>query len=581
MNSSEKGPAPQRTSTAGKHLTVAFLVGQDNASTRLSIDTVCRLQGVRPRAVLIDTAKSSFRVRLRNLRRNIRREGMSYIGFRAIEAVREILDHWAERIAPRADVGRLLRKAFPESSFSLGDLATRYGFQVIDAGNLNGQFAVASLRELQPDLGIVLGTRILKRSTFAIPRLGSINLHKGKVPEYRGMPPGFWELHLGSDSAGVTVHFVDDRLDTGDIVGTDEIPIHPKETPESLKVKLDTVGARLLATVVASFVEGKETRTVQPPTQQKPWSNPTRKQRLELQRQLPHWRVQSEASQALKTFLYLAIFYCGIYHLVRWARRRQSRAAILLYHRVNDYSLDVLTTTTERFAEHLVVLSRYYTTTRSSVLVDCLIRRDSIQPGTVVIHFDDCYRDVRTYAAPLLRAAGQSGTGFISSGFIDTDRAFAHDVQKYPHVFENLRADDVRSLTEYGLEVGSHTVNHVDLGAVEIEQARVEVFESRRQLEQILERPVLSFSFPFGRLENIREEVRQLVRNAGYHALFSAHGGFVDKSTDPFDIPRFGVSWEHSPLSLLMDLEGLSISQLKEMMARNAAKAVRTLRFRK
>src|SRR5260370_26384207 len=115
------------------------------------------------------------------------------------------------------------------------------------------------------------------------------------------------------------------------------------------------------------------------------------------------------------------------------------------------------------------------------------------------------------------------------SGFIDTDRAFAHDVQKYPHVFENLRADDVRSLTEYGLEVGSHTVNHVDLGAVEIEQARVEVFESRRQLEQILERPVLSFSFPFCPLQNIREEVRQLVRDAGYPALFLAHGSFLDK----------------------------------------------------
>ena len=73
MNSFEKEHAPQHTSTSGKHLTVAFLVGQDNASTRLSIDTVCRLQGVRPRAVLIDTAKSSFRARLRNLRRNIRR----------------------------------------------------------------------------------------------------------------------------------------------------------------------------------------------------------------------------------------------------------------------------------------------------------------------------------------------------------------------------------------------------------------------------------------------------------------------------------------------------------------------------
>jgi peptidoglycan/xylan/chitin deacetylase (PgdA/CDA1 family) len=209
----------------------------------------------------------------------------------------------------------------------------------------------------------------------------------------------------------------------------------------------------------------------------------------------------------------------------------------------------------------------------SSLLVDCLLKRKRIEPGTVVIHFDDCYREVRACAAPLLRAAGLSATAFISSGFVDTDRAFAHDVQKYPHVFENLRAGELRSLTEYGLEIGSHTVNHVDLGAVDIEQARLEVFESRRQLEQILKRPVLLFSFPFGRLENIREEVRQMVRNAGYQALFSAHGGFPDDSTDPFDIPRFGVSWEHSPLCLMMDLEGLSILQLKQSMTRNSGKA--------
>ena len=103
---------------------------------------------------------------------------------------------------------------------------------------------------------MVLGTRVLKRRIFEVPRLGCINLHKGRVPKYRGMPPGFWELYDGAASAGVTVHFIDEGLDTGDVLGTSEIPIHRKETPESLSAKLTLEGSRLLAKVVSQIQAG-------------------------------------------------------------------------------------------------------------------------------------------------------------------------------------------------------------------------------------------------------------------------------------------------------------------------------------
>jgi len=114
--------------------------------------------------------------------------------------------------------------------------------------------------------------------------------------------------------------------------------------------------------------------------------------------------------------------------------------------------------------------------------------------------------------------------------------------------------------------VAAHTVNHVDLGIVSLEQARVEVVESARQLERMIAKPVEMFSFPFGRLDNIREEVRELVSAAGYCALFSAHGGFIGEQTSVFDIPRIGVSSDHSPLALMMELEGISMKQLKSLL---------------
>jgi len=66
------------------------------------------------------------------------------------------------------------------------------------------------------------------------------------------------------------------------------------------------------------------------------------------------------------------------------------------------------------------------------------------------------------------------------------------------------------------------------------------------------------FSFPFGKIEDIRPEARAYIQEAGYSALFSAYGGFVNDDTSLWDIPRIGVSEEHLPLYLLLEIEGLT-----------------------
>ncbi len=550
-----------KASMPGDRLRVVFLIGSLDASTELSIANVCRVAGVRPVAVLIDTERPGFRQRLRDLKRNVRLEGLGYIFHVGSSALWQFLERAADRVVQANEVDALLREAFPERG--LKQLSKIYGFHVFEVGNLNGPEALERLRSLEPDLGVVLGTRVLKRPIFAVPTLGCVNLRKGRAPEYRGTPPGFWELYEGSVSAGVTVHFVDDGLGTGDILGTAEIPIHRKETPESLSAKLSFEGSRLLAQVVSQIEEGTFERRPQPRSEQKARTRPTRAQQRELARRLPHWRRPREIRQVMKIAVWLIVFHAGIYSLIRWVRGRQSRSAILLYHRVNDVSNDVLTTSTRRFAEHLVTLRRYYRVVPTEGLVQQIEARAPIGPTAVAIHFDDCYRDVRTCAGPLLRAAKAPAMAFVSSGFVDTDRAFQHDAEKYPHTFENFRARDLRELPELGVTVAAHTVNHVDLGKIDTAQARVEVFESRVQLERITGVPVALFSFPFGRFNNIRQEVRSMVIEAGYRALFSAEGGFIGKETNLYDIPRIGVSSDHSPLALMMELEGLSLANLR------------------
>jgi len=550
---------------------VAFLIGSDTASTRLCIESVCRVPGVEPVAVLLDVYRAPMSTRWKNLRRNSTREGFSYIGSRILGAMRKWLDVKASAMAPHNEVDALLRSAFPNRSFSLQDLAVRYGFPIHPIVNLNDPSAADCLRASGAQLGIVISTRILKPCTFSVPPMGCINIHKGKVPEFRGMPPGFWELYYKAKTAGITVHFVDAGLDTGDIVGCSEIPIHPNETVASLQTKLNHEGARVLAQTVADLRSGTAVRRSQPPSSLKPNSKPLRRQQLELASRAPHLRSrESDLKAIVKTLLYLTFWHLGIHAALRRFRTpRQGRGAILLYHRVNELADDALTASTRAFAQHLIALRRYYRVVETGQIVEKVRSHEAIEPQTVAIHFDDCYRDVYLEAAPLVKAAGLSATMFIATGFIDTDRIFEHDKAKYPFHFPNLHRCDIPDLLAHGFEVGAHTVNHVNLGEIPPGEAWREVVESKRCLEEITGQSIDMISFPFGKEVNISDSVRELIPKAGFAVLFSAYGGFVSSQSDPYDIPRVAVNGHFRPLDLLMVLEGLTLPQLLSQPSRS------------
>jgi folate-dependent phosphoribosylglycinamide formyltransferase PurN len=94
---------------------------------------------------------------------------------------------------------------------------------------------LAYVRSLDADLGVVFGCHLLRRELFSIPRLGTLNLHLGKPPEFRGSSPGFYEMLTGVPEVGVTVHQVDDGLDSGPILLQRAFPLDL--TPEGDPLK--------------------------------------------------------------------------------------------------------------------------------------------------------------------------------------------------------------------------------------------------------------------------------------------------------------------------------------------------------
>lgn len=92
-----------------------------------------------------------------------------------------------------------------------------------------------------------------------------------------------------------------------------------------------------------------------------------------------------------------------------------------------------------------------------------------------------------------------------------------------------------------GIEIGAHTVNHPSLASLSVALQREEILDSKAQLEKMLNRPIKSFSYPFGKQHDYTPETVALVQDAGFSVACSNLSGVVNRTTDSFQLPRVHV----------------------------------------
>jgi folate-dependent phosphoribosylglycinamide formyltransferase PurN len=127
-------------------------------------------------------------------------------------------------------VGLALRRAYAAAGGLDVALLGELGVPVERVASLNSEAARATLRRLAPDVAVSLDNALIAEDTFSIPRLGTINVHHGSVPDYAGGPPVFWELADSRDRVGFTVHLIDAGIDTGPVFAAGEVPIVERPT---------------------------------------------------------------------------------------------------------------------------------------------------------------------------------------------------------------------------------------------------------------------------------------------------------------------------------------------------------------
>ncbi|CAM3361699.1 methionyl-tRNA formyltransferase [Paenibacillus lupini] len=140
----------------------------------------------------------------------------------------------------------------------LKEAALAFGLPVLQPERMRSPEAVAAIAELQPDLIVTAAYgQILPKALLEIPRLGCINVHGSLLPRYRGGAPIQRSIINGESVTGVTIMYMAEGLDTGDMISRVEVPITDEDTSGTLFEKLSAAGAELLGRTMPSIIAGE------------------------------------------------------------------------------------------------------------------------------------------------------------------------------------------------------------------------------------------------------------------------------------------------------------------------------------
>lgn len=286
----------------------------------------------------------------------------------------------------------------------------------------------------------------------------------------------------------------------------------------------------------------------------------------------------------------------------------RGKLSILIFHRVPPAPDPILHDEFDAatFERHMAFLKSEFNVLPLREACARLARR-RLPARAVCITFDDGYADNERVALPILKRLGLPATFFVATGFSDGGIMFndgvieavrrapagTHDLSrlglgshnlgdsasrraaidallgqlKYRPLGERgalveqiaeamhstlpkdlmMRPAQIERLHDEGMEIGGHTVNHPILTVLTEREARAEIVDGKRRLEEITGAPVTLFAYPNGKPgQDYGPQHVALVKQAGFAAAVSTMGGVADRRSDLFQLPRFSP-WDRSP----------------------------------
>ena len=241
---------------------------------------------------------------------------------------------------------------------------------------------------------------------------------------------------------------------------------------------------------------------------------------------------------------------------------------VLFYHRVADSYPNDWTMTRLCFAQQMDWLCKHVDVV-SLAEAQRRIQEGFNQRPAVAVTFDDGYAENCEFAVPLMIQRRIPCTYFVSLQHATQSQPFPHDVASGTPLPANS-VDDLRWMSEQGIEIGAHTRTHADLGRITApQQLYDELVASRQELEQLIGQEVPFFAFPYGQHVNLSAEAFQLAHDVGFRGVCSAYGGYNFPGDDAFHLQRI-----HADPEMTRFLNWMTVDPRKRAMVSRYAYAL-------
>ncbi len=182
----------------------------------------------------------------------------------AVASLQKLIDAGCQVVAVVTAPDRPSGRGLQVISSPVKKAAEAAGIPVLQPEKLRDPDFLEQLRSYNADLQVVVAFRMLPEVVWAMPVIGTFNLHGSLLPQYRGAAPINWAVINGETETGVTTFFIEKEIDTGQMIFQATEPIHPDDTAGTLHDRLMALGADLVLKTVRAIEAGEYPRTPQP-----------------------------------------------------------------------------------------------------------------------------------------------------------------------------------------------------------------------------------------------------------------------------------------------------------------------------
>lgn len=133
--------------------------------------------------------------------------------------------------------------------------AEREHIPIFQPTNLKSEEFFSQLKVINPNVIVVIAFRMLPKQVWSYPKFGTFNLHASLLPEYRGAAPINWAIINGETKTGLTTFFIDDKIDTGEIIDSVSLPINYSDNLKDVYEKMIPKGVSLVLDTLNYIIE--------------------------------------------------------------------------------------------------------------------------------------------------------------------------------------------------------------------------------------------------------------------------------------------------------------------------------------